>query len=701
MMENKLEVILSKLGFRFFSGIPVIHQAESSECGIASLAMVCSHFGKNISMLDLRRRFHPSTRGATLAHIKQVAQQLGLNSRALSLDIDELTQLKTPCILHWNFNHFVVLVKVRKNQLIIHDPARGRVTLTYGEVSKFFTGVALELWPGNTFAQVKKIKKIDLTVFISGVEGIKKAIIKIFCLSLVIEAITLLLPIGTQIVLDHVIPSFDSGLLELICLSLFLLILLRTTLGMIRTWSSLVMSTLIEIQWKSGLFAHLLNLPLAFFERRRLGDIQSRFNSLDDLRNNFTTNVVGAIMDLILVLGVSGMLWLYGGTLFFLVAGFSLVYIVIRVSSYNYYRQLSEETMVSQARVNSYFVETLYGIVTVKTQDMVDNRTNSLTNLLIEKVNTGIKLKKMDMLFSGINTFVSTCEQVIILWLGASMVLDNKLTIGMFIAFSSFREQFSDRIASLINALLQLKMMSLHNERISDIALNEVEAKKKDFDYNTQMQPLSLVATDISYRYDAFSKFLFENVHLSIREGECIAIIGPSGSGKTTFLKILMGLFSPTEGVVKINGNDIAAIGVNNYRKMVACVMQEDKIFAGTIRENICGFAEENDSEWMERCAQISYIHDDIMALPMGYETLLGELGEGMSGGQKQRIFIARAIYRKPGILFMDEATSHLDSDCEALVSNAIKKMKITRVIVAHRETTISSADRVVDLSML
>lgn len=700
-MENKLEVILSKLGLRFFSGIPVIHQAESSECGIASLAMVCSHFGKNISMLDLRRRFHPSTRGATLAHIKQVAQQLGLNSRALSLDIDELTQLKTPCILHWNFNHFVVLVKIRKNQLTIHDPARGRVTLTYGEVSKFFTGVALELWPGNSFAQVKKIKKIDLTVFISGVEGIKKAIIKIFCLSLVIEAITLLLPIGTQIVLDHVIPSFDSGLLELICLSLFLLILLRTTLGMIRTWSSLVMSTLIEIQWKSGLFAHLLNLPLAFFERRRLGDIQSRFNSLDDLRNNFTTNVVGAIMDLILVLGVSGMLWLYGGTLFFLVAGFSLVYIVIRVSSYNYYRQLSEETMVSQARVNSYFVETLYGIVTVKTQDMVDNRTNSLTNLLIEKVNTGIKLKKMDMLFSGINTFVSTCEQVIILWLGASMVLDNKLTIGMFIAFSSFREQFSDRIASLINALLQLKMMSLHNERISDIALNEVEAKKKDFDYNTQMQPLSLVATDISYRYDAFSKFLFENVHLSIREGECIAIIGPSGSGKTTFLKILMGLFSPTEGVVKINGNDIASIGVNNYRKMVACVMQEDKIFAGTIRENICGFAEENDSEWMERCAQISYIHDDIMALPMGYETLLGELGEGMSGGQKQRIFIARAIYRKPGILFMDEATSHLDSDCETLVSNAIKKMKITRVIVAHRETTISSADRVVDLSTL
>ncbi|WP_422121362.1 peptidase domain-containing ABC transporter [Pantoea ananatis] len=701
MMENKLELILSKLGLRFFSGIPVIHQAESSECGIASLAMVCSHFGKNISMLDLRRRFSPSTRGATLAHIKQVAQQLGLNSRALSLDINELTQLKKPCILHWNFNHFVVLVKVRKNQLIIHDPAKGRVTLSYGEVSKFFTGVALELWPGNNFAQIKKTKKIDLAVFISGVEGIKKAIIKIFCLSLVIEAITLLLPIGTQIVLDHVIPSFDSGLLELICLSLFLLILLRTTLSMIRTWSSLVMSTLIEIQWKTGLFSHLLNLPLAFFERRRIGDIQSRFNSLDDLRNNFTTNVVGAIMDFILVLGVSGMLWLYGGNLFFVVVGFSLIYIVIRVLSYNYYRQLSEESMVSQARVNSYFVETLYGIVTIKTQGMVDNRTNSLTNILIEKVNTGIRLKKLDMLFSGINTFVTTCEQVIILWLGASMVIDNRLTVGMFIAFSSFREQFSDRIASLVNALLQLKMMSLHNERVSDIALNEVEAKKTDFDYNTQMQPLSLVATGISYRYDVFSKFLFENVNLSIRKGECIAIIGPSGSGKTTFLKILMGLFSPTEGVVKINDNDIAAIGMNNYRKMIACVMQEDKIFAGTIRENICGFAEEIDSDWMERCARISYIHDDIMDFPMGYDTLLGELGEGMSGGQKQRIFIARAIYRKPGILFMDEATSHLDSECEAQVSNAIKKMKITRVIVAHRETTISSADRIVDLSTL
>ncbi|EOL2361743.1 colicin V export peptidase/ABC transporter CvaB [Escherichia coli] len=698
MTNRNFRQIINLLDLRWQRRVPVIHQTETAECGLACLAMICGHFGKNIDLIYLRRKFNLSARGATLAGINGIAEQLGMATRALSLELDELRVLKTPCILHWDFSHFVVLVSVKRNRYVLHDPARGIRYISREEMSRYFTGVALEVWPGSEFQSETLQTRISLRSLINSIYGIKRTLAKIFCLSVVIEAINLLMPVGTQLVMDHAIPAGDRGLLTLISAALMFFILLKAATSTLRAWSSLVMSTLINVQWQSGLFDHLLRLPLAFFERRKLGDIQSRFDSLDTLRTTFTTSVIGFIMDSIMVVGVFVMMLLYGGYLTWIVLCFTTIYIFIRLVTYGNYRQISEECLVREARAASYFMETLYGIATVKIQGMVGIRGAHWLNMKIDAINSGIKLTRMDLLFGGINTFVTACDQIVILWLGAGLVIDNQMTIGMFVAFSSFRGQFSEKVASLTSFLLQLRIMSLHNERIADIALHEKEEKKPEIEIVAHMGPISLETNGLSYRYDSQSAPIFSALSLSVAPGESVAITGASGAGKTTLMKVLCGLFEPDSGRVLINGIDIRQIGINNYHRMIACVMQDDRLFSGSIRENICGFAEEMDEEWMVECARASHIHDVIMNMPMGYETLIGELGEGLSGGQKQRIFIARALYRKPGILFMDEATSALDSESEHFVNVAIKNMNITRVIIAHRETTLRTVDRVISI---
>lgn len=699
MSKLTFKQLISQLDMRLRHRVPMVHQTESSECGLACLAMICGYYGKNIDLIALRRQFNLSNRGATLTGLTGIAEQLGLVTRPLSLDMNELGALKTPCILHWEFNHFVVLVSVKHNRVVLHDPVRGHRTVSLTELSHSFTGVALEAWPGSEFTADSVLHKIRLRTLIGSVHGLKGALGKIFCLSLVFETINLVMPIGTQLVMDHAIPAGDRGLLTLICAGLMMFILLRAAIGMVRAWSGLVMATLINVQWQSGLFTHLLRLPLGYFERRKLGDIQSRFGSLDTLRSTFTTSIVGAIMDGIMVIGVLVMMVLYGGWLTWVVIAFTALYVLLRLLTYGYYRKLSEEALVREARAGSYFMETLYGIATVKMQGMAERRIAHWLNLEIDTINTGIRITKMDMLFGGISTLFAACDQVAILWLGTSLVIDNQMTIGMFVAFGAFRGQFSERIGSLTEFLLQLRMMSLHNERIADIALHPRENRKPDLHCDTNLKPVGLTTHGLSYRYDSQSPAIFKALELTVKAGESVAIVGPSGAGKTTLMKVLCGLFPPDSGRVEVNGIDIQQLGINNYHKMIACVMQDDKLFSGSIRENICGFADKVDDSWMQECARASFLHEVIIRMPMGYETLIGELGEGLSGGQKQRLFIARAIYKKPAILFLDEATSALDKESEAVVNQAIKGLRITRVIIAHRESTIESADRVISLT--
>lgn len=699
MNKDFLDRVMPKLQLGLRRKVPQIIQTEAAECSLACLAMICSFHGLELDMLHLRQRYGISAHGATLTQLIGIAEALKLKSRPLSLDLDELKELKTPCILHWDFNHFVVLIAIRRSQVVIHDPAFGRRVLGIEEVSQHFTGIALELWPSTDFVTETQQNRLKLRALMKHVQGLKGFLLKIFCLSVVIEAINLLLPVGTQLVMDHVIIAEDHSLLAIICIGLIFFMLFRSFISMIRAWISIVMGSLIHVQWKAGLFDHMMKLPLAYFEKRKLGDIQSRFGSLDTIRSTFTTSIVGSIIDAIMSIGLLVMMLLYGSWLVWVVIGFTAVYVVMRLATYHFYRQASEERIIKEARAGSHLMETLYGIGTIKALNLAPTRAQYWLNLTIDAINSGIRITKLDMLFGGINTLISTLDQITILWLGANRVIDGHITLGMFVAFNAYRGQFSERAANLVNVALQLRMLSLHNERISDIALTEAEPERPGRALLRPDEQAELEVRDLYFQYDPLSKPVVTGLNLSIAAGESVALVGPSGLGKTTLMKLMAGLLTPTQGHILINKQDIHTVGLNNYRRCIACVLQEDKLFAGSIAENISGFSPEIDQAFMQECARHCNMHEDIMRLPMGYETLVSELGSSLSGGQKQRLLLARALYRRPSILFMDEATSHLDLENEERINKAIAALNITRIMIAHRPSTIAYADRVIPLA--
>ena len=679
MNKDVLDSIFKRINFSMKNKVPVIIQSESTECGNACLSMICGFYGKDIDLFNFRNRYGSTSQGATLNVLAAIAQKAGLKTRALSLDIAEIKELRLPCILHWSLNHFVVLVAIKGKRFIIHDPALGRRVVHLQELSENFSGIALEAWPDSDFRQEKQRSRLKLLDLMHNMVGLKSALIKIFMLSVVIETVNLLLPMGTQIVTDHVITAHDENLLLVICVGLMFFTIFKTWVSMIRAWVSLKLNTLTDVQWKTSFFDHLMSLPLAFFEKRQLGDIQSRFASLDIIRATFTNSIVTGMIDSIMTIGLLIMLSLYGGWLVWVVLGFTVCYAIMRALTYKFYRTVSEELIVKRARSGSHFMESLYGIATIKSLNLKNRRSQHWLNTNIDVSNAGLKQTRFDMLFGGINTFINSADQVVILWLGAQMVMDNTMTIGMFMAFNAYRGQFTQRAASLIDLTMQLKMLSLHNERISEIVYSEPEVDSPLRNVFEENVGVSLEVRDLAYQYDLLSKPVFSNVNISVAAGESVALVGVSGIGKTTLLKVMSGLLTPERGEIFIGGFDINKIGINNFRSNIACVLQEDRLFSGSITDNISGFDDEVDEALVIECAMQCNIHEEILCMPMGYETL----------------------YQKPRILFMDEATSHLDINNEKIINAAIESLNINRIIIAHRPSTIACADRIIDLAKI
>lgn len=532
--------------------------------------------------------------------------------------------------------------------------------------------------------------------------GVKGELIKIFSFSILIELVGLLMPVGTQLVMDHVMVAKDKSLLLVICLGLFLFTFFRSSVSMLRAWVSLKMDYLINFQWTASFFSHLLKLPLDFFEKRQVGDIHSRFSSLNTIQQTLTGSIISSIIDSIMIISLTIMMILYGGWLFVLVLTFSFIYFMLRIVTYWTYRQISEEQIIRNAKAHSHFMETLYGIVTLKSLSLTKKRQEQWMSLNADVFNTSIKITKLNMLFSGIHTFIATLEQILILWVGATLVIENTMTLGMYVAFNSYRGAFSSRMANLINIFFNIRILALHRERIADIALSEAE--EDTYSQTLEKNPQNAATIELKnviFSYNQFNKPILKNINLIISAGESVAITAPSGFGKTTLLKLMSGLLKPTSGEIYFDGININQMGLPNYRSRIAMVLQEDTFFSGSIIENIVSFEDQYDRDFAIECAKLASIHNEIMEMPMNYETLLGELGNNLSGGQRQRLFIARALYKKPQILFMDEATSHLDEENERAINASISQLNITRIIVAHRQSTIDSADRRIELDKL
>ncbi len=626
------------LNFSFRPKLPVILQTEVAECGLACLAMIANFHGHHFDLNGLRQRFHISSKGSTLNDLMQIADDLKFVGRPLKLELDELKELKTPAILHWDLSHFVVLKKVTEKHIIIHDPAVGERKLTLIDASNHFTGIALELRKSEDFTKQEDTKKAKLSDFWSRIVGLKRVLLQVFVLSFVLQLFSLASPFYTQIIVDDVIVSEDTGLLVILALGFGLLMIIQTAVTFLRQLVILYLSTQIDIQMRSNLFRHLLKLPMNYFESRHLGDVVSRFGSLDSIEELMTTGVVTTVIDGIMSIGLLAMMFIYSPTLAFIVIGVSLAYLFIRLLAYPKYKQLNAENIVIAAKESTNFMESIRGIQSIKLFAHEMQRLTLWQNYYANSVNAGLRVAKLDMGYEVINSLLFGIENIIVIYLAATMVMDGDMSVGMLFAFMSYKGQFSGSVSSLISRYIQFKMLSIHLERLGDIVLTD-EEEVKTTPFNTDKLTGEVSIENLSFRYADNEPPIFQNLNLTIRAKTSVAIVGTSGCGKTTLIKTMLGLLTPQNGKVSIDGVDISTIGLRNYRDCIGTVMQDDQLLSGSIRENICFFAENSTEQEIVTAAKHASIHNDIMAMPMGYQTLIGDMGSSLSGGQKQRLF--------------------------------------------------------------
>lgn len=672
------------------------YQSEAAECGLACMAMVANHHGHQLDLTTLRNRYSVSLKGANLQQLMQLGYQLGLTPRALKLDLDDLKNLRTPCILHWEMNHFVVLKKVHRNGITILDPAMGERRLSLAEVDKAFTGVALELSPSNEFKKIDERVRLGLTALWTKVQGLVPSLVKLFLLSLLLQVFVLAAPYYTQLVVDEVLVSQDKPLLVVLALGFGLIMLLQVITQTLRGWVVLHLGSVMNVQMASNLMRHLLHLPLSFFEKRHMGDVVSRFGSLNSVRELLTNSLVEGVIDGIMAIAVLVMMYLYSPQLSLVVGIAVLIYALLRWALYRPLHQLTEASIVASAKEQSNFMETVRGMQSIKLFGLQTQRLNIWQNRFADAVNQNYRLGKWQISYSTINQLLFGIENVLVIYLAALAVMAGDISVGMLFAFIAYKNQFTSRTAALIDKVVEIKMTRLHLDRLADIALTEKEDEGSASDGHQLSGQLSL--TNISFRYASNDPLLFNGLNLEVKAGENVAIIGPSGSGKTSLMKIMLGLLPSESGKVEVDGVDIRHLGLRHYRSQIAAVMQDDQLMSGTLAENISFFDSQMDMQQVIACAQLAGIHQDIAAMQMGYNALVGDMGSSLSGGQKQRLLLARALYRKPKILFMDEATSHLDVQLEHYVNQAIKQLNMTRIIIAHRPETIINAERIMQL---
>lgn len=685
--------------------MPMLLQTETSECGLACLGMVAGYYGQHSDLNALRRQFPISLKGATLSQLMRVAGKLGMNTRPLKLSLNELPQLRLPCILHWEFNHFVVLRDIDERYAVICDPATGERKLAFADLSDSFTGIALEAWPAEGFKQQSAPPGISLRSLVGRLRGLSGAIVQALVLAVALEVCALVGPLYMQWVIDHVLPASDTALLATLGLGFGLLVLLQQALGATRSWLLLYTGTTVGLQWRSNVFAHLLRLPLDYFRKRHLGDVVSRFDSVDSIQRTLTSTFVEAILDGVMTVLTLAMMFLYNPFLPWIPIMATALYIAVRCAWYAPLRRVTEEQLVHAAKQHSNFLETVRGIGAIKAFQREQTRQGVWQSLLAAQLNADLRSQKMTLLYRAVNGVLFGLERVALIWLGTQMVLDAQFTVGALLALIAYREQFIGRAAALVDKFFELRMMRLQGERLADIVLTSPESDGNDNETvddrhdDAPLPPPAITLRSVSFRHHDDEAPLFDAFDLHIAAGESVAIAGASGCGKSTLLQLLQGHLQPKQGEVLVDGVPLAKLGLVRLRKMTATVQQDDALFAGSIADNIAFFDQPVDMQRVKECAAMAAIDADINTMPMTYDTLIGDMGTTLSGGQKQRVLLARALYKRPRLLLLDEATSDLDLENERRVNEAIRALNITRIIVAHRPETIASADRIIVLA--
>jgi ATP-binding cassette subfamily B protein RaxB len=683
------------LGLLRRTRVRLVRQTEVAECGLACLAMVAGYHGLDIGLATLRRRFAPSLRGASLKALISMADRLGLSPRPVKLPLDQLANLHMPAVLHWDLNHYVVLEQIKGGRALIHNPDGRSRWYGFDELSKHFTGVALELRPAEDFEPVRQRERLKLSQLWRRITGLKRALVQTLALSLVLQAFVLASPYYMQVAIDQALPALDRDLLTVLAVGFGLFTLINGGASLLRAFVLLNAGTSLGFGIASNVARRLFRLPVAWFEKRHVGDVLSRFQSITPIRQALTEGAVAALLDGTLALFTLGVMFFYSPTLAMIALTAFGLYALVRLASFRPQREAQEAFIVAGGKEQSTMIESLRGIVTLRLFNREAQRHAFWQGRLADSINANVGLARIGVWQASANTLIFGFETVISIWLAIRFVIDGGFSVGMVFAFMAYKAQFLNKASSLIDQGVAFKMLGLHLERISDIALEPQDVSFTAIDTPQAELTGRVELRNIRFRYSPTDPVVLDGVDLVVEPGEHVAITGPSGGGKSTLVRILLGLLEPDEGEVLVDGIPLHRFGHKNYHEQIGAVLQDDSLFAGSIADNIALFDEAPDMARIAESAVAAAIHDDIVRMPMQYETLVGDMGSSLSGGQKQRVLLARALYRQPRLLVMDEGTSHLDAALEQAVNAAVGRLGITRIIIAHRLETILSAGRV------
>ena len=726
--------------------VPLILQSEAAECGLACINMIAQFYGDKRDLNNLRQTLSVSMRGCTLLDIMNIGAHVGLQCRALKIEIEHLRQLTCPAILHWNMQHFVVLTHVGKNKVIVNDPAQGERTLTMSEASKSITGIALEVSLTDSFTRVSAPPTLTLKDFFVNATGFKRNLLTLITLSILLQLFVLAGPYYMQTVVDDVLVYNNGALLNALALGFALLLVIEIFTYVLRKLLVLSVSMRLQLQLSASVFKHLLSLPLDYFAKRHVGDVVSRFSSLGQIREFLTTGVVTALLDGLLAVITLVVMAVYSIKLTALVVAIMTLYIACRLGVLSFMKRLTTERIGLAATEQSHFIESMRGILPIRVYNQEVQRHSHWQNKLVATLNKDISLGKLSIGTDTVNKAMFGLENLAVIYLGALLVIDSTMSIGMLLAFIAYKTRFTSAVDGVINSIIEFKMLSVHFTRLGDIVLTQPAAhslrtspelssynllsQSPSFNNHDFQKPeaivhsrsadvktaeaeisrctgdtskgssagaskgIALEAKSINFQYSKASDPVFKHIDLVVHRGDIVAITGDSGCGKSTLIKCLMGLYAVSEGNVSHQHHT-----AQHGRCKIASVLQEDTLLNGSIADNICCFSETPCLEQVIHAAQLACIHDEIAAMPMQYHSLVGDMGSSLSGGQKQRLLLARALYQCPDILFLDEASSHLDMDNEEKINRHLKALNITRIIVAHRPQSIAIADTVYRLT--
>lgn len=681
------------------NALPLIMQSEMNECGLACLAMIASYHGKLIDIVTLRSRFRMAASGASVQHLLQAAAELELRGRALKLELSELPVLNLPVVLHWDLDHFVVLQRAGRNRFTIHDPAVGVRHYRSDELSLHFTGVAIEFTPLPAFTPEKLAGDYRLRDLLPASRRYFQSGLQIFLLSLLLQILALLSPLYLQLVIDQGVGKGDMDLVPLLAVLFFVVILSRTVVSYFRGVLSMQFSNQLGFQMLGNTFDHLLRLPLGFFEKREMGDIVSRFSALENIKQLLTQEVITIIVDGLFSSLTLLLLFLYSPLLAGVAFLFMALFVVLRLLCIPAEKQRRQEVLITGARQQSRFMETIRSIVTTKNYALERQRVGDWQGVYAAYLNSSYHLGHFQLTVNTLQSLLFGIDNLLTLYLGALAVGSGQLTLGQLMSFIFLKQHFTSAITAMLPKLTELGLVRLELERIADISQHPPEFTGQSAELLQRHVHGAITVTDLCFRYADTDELLLNRLSFSISAGSSVAIVGKSGCGKSTLLKLLLGLEQPESGAICIDGIRLPELGVRQLREQVAVIMHNEGLLAGDLAYNIRLQHGVHDLERLRVACERAGIWDLIQRLPLGFNTQVGEMGTFFSAGQIQRLLLARAFYRQPRILVLDESLSHLGEAAAQEMFAGMCRQGMTILLVTHNLALARLADKQIALS--